>query len=679
MSLTPAMPFVQIREWGDDAKLLAGGKIYFYAKGTTTPKATWQDADATAFNENPVVLDAGGSAHIYCSGAYSYKITRIDAGIETTVSTGDFTTEGTTAGAGSIGVYANYDALESSTGADLIAVVVDGYNLGDRAGGVFLRDNSQAATITDGVAVVGPAFKYLRAYNGNISAEWCGVQWNGTSQGVNVERAIAASVRYGSPVEFDLPFQIERTIQVSAGASVVLADQCIVSGSIVVNWNFVQGSQLVSCAAGCFGPNVRPKFDFKVYDHLLLSWCKGSTDDETLTQFLGMPNDSRYTIQVDKDLDAVGSTNFVTTSAVAFTGGRIKFVGSANISIASWHTPPARKIFEFDTLAHIGTITLPCAARPEWFGAVGDGVADDSIPVQAALKSGSVAVSKSYSVAQSVSGSTVCIKGAQPIALNVNTMSVAGTLIFGANASFTNLTVEDALIVAPNSVMVGTQLTLNRAAMSNAGATQVAGCGYLKAYNSFLQVRGQISVGGNSVISGMIYTTTNISWIDYESARVNVRGLYCPDITSATVLGTDSSGKVIAKTSLLALTITTATITTANVTILDAADASIGKLYHKSETVLDGETLSVTKSRAVIDNSSVAASVTLPSAAGNDQTFELVGKTNARGFTVNVPAGNTFAGIGGTSFAVSASSACGLPRAVVFRQYTEWFISTGGL
>ena len=32
MSLTPAMPFVQIREWGDDAKLLAGGKIYFWLR-----------------------------------------------------------------------------------------------------------------------------------------------------------------------------------------------------------------------------------------------------------------------------------------------------------------------------------------------------------------------------------------------------------------------------------------------------------------------------------------------------------------------------------------------------------------------------------------------------------------------------------------------------------------------
>lgn len=673
MSLTPAMPFVQIREWGDDAKLLAGGKIYFYAKGTTTPKATWQDADATIFNTNPVVLDAGGSAHIYCSGAYSYKITRIDAGIETTVSTGDFTTEGTTAGAGSIGVYANYAALEASTGADLVAIVVDGYNVADRAGGVFLRDNSQAATITDGVTVVGPAFKYLRAYRGNISAEWCGVQWNGTSQGVNVERAISASVRYGSPVEFNLPFQVERTIQVPAGASVVLADQCIVSGSIVVNWNFVQGSQLVSCASGCFGPNVRPKFDFKVYDHLPLSWCKGATDDETLTQFLGMPNDSRYTIQVDKDLDAVGSTSFVTTSAVAFTGGRIKFVGSANISIASWHTPPARKIFEFDTLSHIGTIALPCAARPEWFGAVGDGVADDSIPLQAAINCTNVALSKDYKANQVLSGSDICIKGARPIALNNTTFSVAGKLILSAALSCTNLVVEDALIVATTAVAVSNTLTLNRAAMSNVGATTVATCANFKAYDSFLQVRGQVTAGASSVISGVIYTTTSTTQAEHEAYRVNLRGLTLPGVLSAQFLGTDANGVVGAGT-------TSPTFVDLSSEVLRATDSLyFAKLRPTVQVRSNGETVLAAATVVIVVNTSVAPTLTLPGSGdgAGSVPYEFYGQSGARGFTLNAGSGTTFAG-GGTTLTITNPST-GVAWCKAFLSGSTWLVQTMSL
>ena len=49
---------------------LAGGKIYFYSVGTSTPKDTWQDVNETVLNTNPVILNARGEASIYGSGAY---------------------------------------------------------------------------------------------------------------------------------------------------------------------------------------------------------------------------------------------------------------------------------------------------------------------------------------------------------------------------------------------------------------------------------------------------------------------------------------------------------------------------------------------------------------------------------------------------------------------------------
>ena len=48
----------------------AAGKVYFYVPGTTTPKATWVDTNATTLNSNPVVLDSAGRALIYGSGQY---------------------------------------------------------------------------------------------------------------------------------------------------------------------------------------------------------------------------------------------------------------------------------------------------------------------------------------------------------------------------------------------------------------------------------------------------------------------------------------------------------------------------------------------------------------------------------------------------------------------------------
>lgn len=49
---------------------LAGGKVYFYAVGTNTPKDTYQDDLLTILNANPVILNARGEASIYGSGAY---------------------------------------------------------------------------------------------------------------------------------------------------------------------------------------------------------------------------------------------------------------------------------------------------------------------------------------------------------------------------------------------------------------------------------------------------------------------------------------------------------------------------------------------------------------------------------------------------------------------------------
>lgn len=49
---------------------LAGGSVYFYMPNTTTLKDTYQDANQTIANSNPVILDSAGRAIIFGSGAY---------------------------------------------------------------------------------------------------------------------------------------------------------------------------------------------------------------------------------------------------------------------------------------------------------------------------------------------------------------------------------------------------------------------------------------------------------------------------------------------------------------------------------------------------------------------------------------------------------------------------------
>lgn len=54
---------------------LAGGFLYTYAAGTTTPQATYTDSAASTPNSNPIVLDSRGEANIWLASAnYKFKL-----------------------------------------------------------------------------------------------------------------------------------------------------------------------------------------------------------------------------------------------------------------------------------------------------------------------------------------------------------------------------------------------------------------------------------------------------------------------------------------------------------------------------------------------------------------------------------------------------------------------------
>lgn len=63
----------KIRFLDSNGNPLAGGKLYTYAAGTTTPLATYTSSAVSTPNANPVVLDANGEADVWTSGA-SYKL-----------------------------------------------------------------------------------------------------------------------------------------------------------------------------------------------------------------------------------------------------------------------------------------------------------------------------------------------------------------------------------------------------------------------------------------------------------------------------------------------------------------------------------------------------------------------------------------------------------------------------
>lgn len=57
---------------------LSGGKIYTYAAGTTTQKATYSDAGGAVENTNPIVLNSRGEALIFWDGSYYVEVKDAD-------------------------------------------------------------------------------------------------------------------------------------------------------------------------------------------------------------------------------------------------------------------------------------------------------------------------------------------------------------------------------------------------------------------------------------------------------------------------------------------------------------------------------------------------------------------------------------------------------------------------
>lgn len=58
---------------------LAGGKLYFYQSGTSTPQAAYTDATGLVALANPLILDANGQASFWLKSGLTYKINLTDA------------------------------------------------------------------------------------------------------------------------------------------------------------------------------------------------------------------------------------------------------------------------------------------------------------------------------------------------------------------------------------------------------------------------------------------------------------------------------------------------------------------------------------------------------------------------------------------------------------------------
>ena len=154
----PFLPNPRQQFFGNDGNPLAGGKLYTYAAGTSTPKATYTDTAGTIANTNPIVLNARGEATIYWDGAY--KVTLTDAASATIYTQDNYQDMGA----------AITTALAASSGSSLVGFLQSGTGAVARTVQSKLRDEvsvkdfgAKGDGATDDTAAMTAAAAYINS------------------------------------------------------------------------------------------------------------------------------------------------------------------------------------------------------------------------------------------------------------------------------------------------------------------------------------------------------------------------------------------------------------------------------------------------------------------------------------------------------------------------------------
>jgi len=141
---------------------MAGGKLYTYAAGTTTPLVTYADSSEAVNNTNPIILDSRGEANVWL-GLLSYKF-KLTTPADVEIWTADNVTTGTAAAVTAVESY-----LASSTGANLVGFQSTGAGAVVTTVGAVLRREQTVedfGAVGDGVTNDNAAFVAMLAATG---------------------------------------------------------------------------------------------------------------------------------------------------------------------------------------------------------------------------------------------------------------------------------------------------------------------------------------------------------------------------------------------------------------------------------------------------------------------------------------------------------------------------------
>ncbi|NIE67480.1 hypothetical protein [Burkholderia sp. Ax-1719] len=145
-------PLPMQRFFDNNNNPLAGGQLYTYEAGTTTPQATYTDSTGVTANPNPVVLNARGEASVWLTYGQAYKFVLTDA-FGNTIWTQDQI--GGAGGASLNLVVSSIASLRALSKFGIATAIATGYYAsGDGGGGIYWLNTNDTTSSDNGGTII---------------------------------------------------------------------------------------------------------------------------------------------------------------------------------------------------------------------------------------------------------------------------------------------------------------------------------------------------------------------------------------------------------------------------------------------------------------------------------------------------------------------------------------------
>lgn len=219
-------PVAKMQFFDNNGNLLAGGKLYTYETGTTTPLATYTNTALSVANANPIILDARGEATIYLQDA-AYRFLLTDS-VDATIWTRDGVSTDIYQAILDGKVTRHVDSvasLKALTGManNTYAITASYYAGGSTGSGVYRYDSGSSAT-DNGGTVIAPnsgGGRWILLYE-NLHVDQFGAKGDGaTDDAAKIQAAIDATPSRGALLWGPKEYKIATALSLSRAISLI--------------------------------------------------------------------------------------------------------------------------------------------------------------------------------------------------------------------------------------------------------------------------------------------------------------------------------------------------------------------------------------------------------------------------------------------------------------------------